>query len=312
MKDAAVGSEETEIVLPRKTREMHNHTLDSTRWNDFVFREGDIVVGTWAKTGTTWLQHILFQLLEPDMEFMPSFDLVPWVEQRYVPKQRMLRALAARARRRLLKTHLPIDCLVFSPKARYIYLARDGRDVVWSWYNHHKNLTPVVYEVINGTPGRQGPPLYPPTEDIRQFFHDWLDKDGFPLWPFWSHVQSWWDVRRLPNVLLTHFNRLKTDIAAEIRRLAAFLEIDIDLAAWPRILEHCSFEHMQRNAATLSRTFDVAFVGGGQTFIHRGTNGRWRSILTESDIQKYEDAARRHLTPDCAHWLATGTSGFSE
>ena len=34
---------------PRKTRELHNHHFDSTVWNDFKFREGDIVVSTYNK-----------------------------------------------------------------------------------------------------------------------------------------------------------------------------------------------------------------------------------------------------------------------
>jgi hypothetical protein len=45
----------------------------------------------------------------------------------------------AQTHRRFLKTHLPLDALVFSPKAKYIYIGRDGRDVVWSMYNHHAN-----------------------------------------------------------------------------------------------------------------------------------------------------------------------------
>ena len=45
----------------------------------------------------------------------------------------------AQTHRRFLKTHLPVDALVFSEKAKYIYIGRDGRDVVWSLYNHHAN-----------------------------------------------------------------------------------------------------------------------------------------------------------------------------
>jgi len=33
---------------PRKTRELHNHHFDSTVWNEFKFRDGDIVIGTAA------------------------------------------------------------------------------------------------------------------------------------------------------------------------------------------------------------------------------------------------------------------------
>ena len=37
---------EQPITWPRKTRELHNHHMDSTVWNDVVFRAGDIVIAT--------------------------------------------------------------------------------------------------------------------------------------------------------------------------------------------------------------------------------------------------------------------------
>src|SRR3546814_16530138 len=54
--------------------------------------------------------------------------------------------------RRFLKTHLPVDALLFSPKARYIYIGRDGRDVAWSMYNHHANANHLWYEALNDMP----------------------------------------------------------------------------------------------------------------------------------------------------------------
>src|SRR3546814_8213069 len=82
---------------------------------------------------------------------------------------------------RFLKTHLPVDALVFSPKARYIYIGRDGRDVAWSMYNHHANANHLWYEALNDTPGRVGPPIEPPTGNVRQYFVDWLARDGLPF-----------------------------------------------------------------------------------------------------------------------------------
>jgi aryl sulfotransferase len=49
--------------LPRKTRDLRNHHMDSTLWNDFPFRNDDIVIGTYAKAGTTWTQQIVAQLV---------------------------------------------------------------------------------------------------------------------------------------------------------------------------------------------------------------------------------------------------------
>ena len=63
----------------------------------------------------------------------------PWLDLRVPPKAVKLPLVEAQTHRRFLKTHLPVDALRFSPKAKYLYIGRDGRDVVWSMYNHHVN-----------------------------------------------------------------------------------------------------------------------------------------------------------------------------
>jgi len=58
------------VSWPRKTREIHSHHFDSTVWNDFRFRDDDIVVATYAKSGTTWVQQMVAQLVfagDPDV-----------------------------------------------------------------------------------------------------------------------------------------------------------------------------------------------------------------------------------------------------
>ena len=123
--------------------------------------------------------------------------------------------------------------------------------------------------------------------------------------PFWEHVQGWWSIRHLPNVLLVHFNDLKTDSASEIRRIAAFLDIEIDATQLPAILEHCSFDYMRKELAKFEEMRQF-FTGGGETFVHKGTNGRWKEVLSTQEIAMADEAALRNLTRDCAHWLKTG------
>jgi aryl sulfotransferase len=50
----------------------------------------------------------------------------------------------------------------------------------------------------------------------------------------------------------------------------------------------------------------VFWKGGATTFINKGTNGRWKDLLTAEDIEQYQAVVADRLTPDCAHWLETG------
>ncbi|MEN3976254.1 sulfotransferase domain-containing protein [Emcibacter sp. SYSU 3D8] len=291
---------------PQKTREFQNHHFDSTVWNDFNFRDGDIIVGTYGKSGTTWTQQIVGQLVFNGSADVDVGEMSPWVDLRVPPKEVKLPAIEAQTHRRFLKTHLPVDALVFSPQAKYIYIGRDGRDVVWSMYNHHANANQTWYDMLNDAPGRVGPPIERPPESIRQYFLDWMDRDGHPFWPFWGNIRSWWEIRHLPNVLLIHFDDLKRDMPGEIRRMAGFLDIAIDENHFPAIVEHCGFDYMKANAAKSAPLGGVFWDGGAATFINKGVNGRWRDTLTAEDSARYEATAREQLGEDCARWLATG------
>jgi aryl sulfotransferase len=293
-------------ALPQKTREFHNHHFDSTIWNDFKFRDDDIVISTYAKSGTTWTQQMIGQMLfGPDPELAVA-DLSPWLDLRVPPKEVKLPAVEALTKRRFLKTHLPVDALVFSPRAKYIYIGRDGRDVVWSMYNHHANANATWYAALNDTPGRVGPPIEKPPADIRQYFLDWMARDGHPFWPFWENVRTWWAIRELPNVMFVHFADLKRDLPGQMRAMARFLDISVDPVKWPRILEYCSFEWMKANATKSVPLGGAFWDAGAQVFIHKGVNGRWHDTLTPADAAAYEARAVKELGPECARWLATG------
>lgn len=294
------------MPVPQKTREFHNHHFDSTIWNEFEFRDDDIVIATYAKAGTTWVQQIVGQLLFDGTENLETAEMSPWLDLRVPPKEVKLPIVAAQTHRRFLKTHLPVDALVFSEKAKYVYIGRDGRDVVWSMHNHHLNANETWYDALNNTPGLIGPPIEKPPASVVQYFQEWLADDGHPWWPFWENVRSWWAIRDLPNVYLLHFSSLKADMAGEIRRLAAFLDIPVNEAKWDDILLHCSFDYMKTNATRSVPLGGVFWAGGAKTFIHKGTNGRWRDLLTDEDISAYEQRASDELGDECARWLATG------
>lgn len=295
-----------DLNWPSKQRELHNHHFDSTIWNDFRFRDDDIIIATYAKSGTTWMQQIVAQILyngDPDLAVA---EMSPWLDLRVPPKEVKLPLVESLTHRRFLKTHLPLDALVFSPQAKYIYIGRDGRDVLWSMYNHHANANQTWYDALNLTPGRVGPPIERPPADIRQYWRDWMERDGHPFWPFWENIRTWWQTRELPNVLFVHFNDMKRDMPGEMRRIAGFLDIPIDERRWPAIQEYCSFDWMKKNAGKSVPLGGAFWDGGAEVFINKGVNGRWKDTLTTGEIAEYEARAVRELGPECAQWLAHG------
>ena len=76
-----------DMSWPSKTRELHTQLYDSTPWNDFRFRDDDIVISTWAKSGTTWTQQIVWQLLFNGAEGLEVAEKSPWLDLRVPPSE---------------------------------------------------------------------------------------------------------------------------------------------------------------------------------------------------------------------------------
>ncbi|AJQ97634.1 sulfotransferase domain-containing protein [Gynuella sunshinyii] len=296
-----------QMISPVKTTELQKSIIDSTIWNDFQYRNDDIVIGTYSKSGTTWMQQIVSQLIFSGEETHDVAEISPWLDFAFSPKEAVLAQLEAQAHRRFIKTHLPADALLFNDNAKYIYIGRDGRDVLWSLYNHVVNIDHDQQRQLAEKSGKTELPQMPRLDmSVVEYFHYWLDHDGEPFWSFWHHIRSWWSLRNSPNVYLVHFANLKQDMAGEIRRIADFIEQPIDESVWPDILQHCSFEHMKSHAEKYVPAGGSIWKGGARTFMNKGNNGRWRDVLSAAEIEKYEQLVARELDSDCAHWLATG------
>lgn len=297
---------ESRAGWPVKTRELHNHHFDSTAWNDFAFRDDDIVIATYAKAGTTWTQQIVGQLVFGGADDVPVHEISPWLDLRAPPAAQKHALLAAQTHRRFIKTHLPVDALVYSPRAKYLYIGRDGRDVAVSLYNHHASATEGWFRMLNDTPGRVGPPMPPPAATAAEAFDTWLAQDGAPFWPFFSSVRSWWEIRHLPNVLFVHYADLKRDLAGQMRRIADFLGITLDAAQWAAAVEHCSFDYMRAHGQHTVPAGGAMWRGGAVSFLHRGEAGRWRELLSPQQAAAYAERALAELGADCARWLEQG------
>ncbi len=49
--------------------------------------------------------------------------------------------------------------------------------------------------------------------------------------------------------------------------------------------------------------------GGAESFIFKGTNGRWREVLTSQEIEAYAKRVAELLAPAGSAWLEAGRRG---
>jgi aryl sulfotransferase len=300
---------------PVRDRVYHNHHLDSRRWDRIALRDGDIVISTSYKTGTTWMQRIASLLVfGPGPLPATLLQLSPWIDARFqMPLEVVVPLVEGQAHRRFLKSHLPLDALPYDERIRYLVVGRDGRDVFMSLWNHYGAYTDALYERLNGGDDFAGEPIPRRGDDIHAVFRDWIgrasfpwEQDGYPMWSHFYHAQSFWRFRRLPNIQLVHFADLKADLEGEMRRIAHFLGIAVPEAQWPELVRAASFETMKRDAELLLPEMALGFEGGAKRFIHKGTNGRWRDVLAPDELADYEKAVARAVEPACAAWLERG------
>jgi len=233
-------------------------------------------------------------------------------------KAEMLALVENIRHRRFFKSHLALDGQPYWQSAKYIYVGRDTRDVFMSMWNHIRAYTPFARELLNSGENAPSQPFLAPPDDIREFWRLWMtratypwEKDGFPYWSHHHHARTYWDYSNLPNLLFVHYNDLKADLEGQMRRIARFLEIEVPEEKWPKLADAASFASMKRDAELLGPEMGMIFEGGADRFLYKGTNERWRDVLTAEDLGLYEAAAARSLTPELKRWLEAGaTSGI--
>jgi aryl sulfotransferase len=305
-------------------REYRTPAADSHRWDTFRPRDGDIIIATYAKCGTTWTQRIVDLLVHQSPDIRPFGDISVWLDATFFsPLEDDLATLEAQTHRRYIKSHLPFDALPVWDTVKYIHTGRDGRDASLSWQNHVQGFKPEFQQRVAAQAMqlaaagalRGGPPR-PPATDPREFLVQWMDElEG--LAPgmganFFEFEASYWRERGRKNLLFVHYNDLKEDLAGEMRRISDFLEIDTPDRLMPELVEAARFETMKRDGDALYPKLKLAFDRGADRFINQGRSGRWREYAKPEDVARYQAIVARQASPAMAAWLESGRRGAGE
>ena len=139
---------------------------------DFVPRSDDIFIVTYPRSGTTIMQMILHQITtDGNIDFEHIYQFSPWFERFLSFDIMSINDFDKLPSPRIFKSHLSYEQIPKGP-CKYIYVARNGKDVVHSYYHLYKSHL-----------GFKG--------DFSEFFIRFMQ--GKLLFGSWfKHVAGWW------------------------------------------------------------------------------------------------------------------------
>jgi len=295
---------------------------DSDRWRRFTFREGDIVITTPSKCGTTWMQTIVGMLVlgRPDLG-EPISQLSPWLDMLVFSDDEVLGRLERQTHRRFIKTHTPLDGIPRLPSATYVCVIRHPLDVALSDRDHGDNMrVDHAIDMRVAASGAADPDILSPEEGpaaTGDYLRWFIDNDNQPtgsgpygLADYCQQVLTYWDARGAPNVHLFHYADMWGDLDAEMRRVADVLGIRIDEDAWPAFVEAATIDSMRSRAEITAPNADIGMWRSAEGFFKVGGTRPWASHLAPADLDHLRDRLLA-LAGDAAEWILRGRAALT-
>jgi hypothetical protein len=300
-------------VCPAPPARLHRYetaTQDSIRWDTYRPRDGDIIVTTAPKCGTTWTQTLCALLIHGPALPAPLSRLSPEFDRLAVPVETLMDELDAQAGPRVIKTHTPLDGLPYFENVRYVHCARDPRDAFLSMVDNMRNQSALAMAAVRARIGLPDDFAFP--TDPNAFFpvwlttpvHSWME-DGFPTGSVFHAACAVWPYRRLPNLHLVHYRDLRLDLESELRRLAEFLGVRC-ADRWPALLEAAGFAAMKARADEFAPGAHLGDWTDNAAFFKRARLDEWREVLSAENQSLYDEIAPARVPAPLRAWLEGG------
>jgi len=258
------------------------------RIRDFDFRNEDVVLVSYPKTGTQWMQEILYLvhndgLLRSDEVQLGPHERVPFLEMRRPPPERTpyMDVLDSQEGQRIMKSHQRVEFFenpLKNKRTKFIVLLRNARDTLVSYCHFYRSNA--LLGKFEGT--------------FEEFFLMFKQKK-LAQGDWFNFVQGWHNQKHNKNCCFFHYETMKKDLFPEVKRLANFLGKTIDDDVIQGICEQVSFDAMKKNehlnASNIPNIIDPKI----SPLIRKGQVGDWKNYFTPSLEEQFNDMYNKEM-----------------
>lgn len=236
-------------------------------WCDNTFSSSKLfIVNICFTVGTTWTKQIvklIWNKGEEDRRKVVS--ALPWLEnEKRVPTIKYADEMPSP---RGFNTHQPYSMMAgglpHTTPAKYIYIARNPKDVCVSYYYHMRAFKAMNY--------------YGTWDEFYQVFVS----ERAPLGGWFDHVLEWWKHKDAENILFLKYEDMKKDCHALVKRIGEFLGYDMKEEVVDKVAEQTTFQAMKANPAANFEWPEIyTRKPGEQPFMRKGVVGDWKNHFT--------------------------------
>ncbi|MCO4814687.1 MAG: sulfotransferase domain-containing protein [Flavobacteriales bacterium] len=237
----------------------------------FGEREDDIYIVTYPKSGTTLMQMIVYQIVtDGSMDFDHIYDVSPWTDNDAfldLPPRELKSP-------RIIKSHRIQQKFDRDTKGKFIVVVRNGIDVAVSQFHQNKNYNDSNLK-------------------FDEFYDEFLNKKE----NWFEHCQSWFKNKNKSEILYINYEELISDFDTSIKKVAKFINCEINPKDLPRIRERCSFAFMKENEEKFgdkkeekkqekiyNEFIRKGKVGEGISYLSKKQNDEFQKTLTKYNM----------------------------